>query len=540
MKRLIVLLTALATALALAVPVGAQRPDDRGPRSEGIDVDQHQSILTPDNQGPTPKSNRLMVVVDGQVNSDILAQLGDHGTLHGVIDRYSIVAITPKGPRGERAIRNLPFVESVERDQVRYLTDVGSWDRDILDVVDVQESGFPGPIPDPIDPDPREVTETGAGVHVAVIDTGLISNWRDFLVESRVDTDLARAFMGGGAVAEDFVPWDQFHVSNPDGMWEHDTNSHGTAVASHIIGFEIGPFVVDGTAPGATIIPLKVFPNGQAFTWSSRIIGAIAYVTNLAEEGVIGPTVINMSLGGSAPGTLDRLAIQDAIGAGAIVVASAGNAGEAGMGWPGAYPEVISVGATGWTEQFRPISATGAPNTAFWWTQDVANDLDGTGISEEQQSYVTFFSSRAIPELSDPFGIEPQELDVLAPGLWTVAPGGHGPNATFFFWAGTSFSSPLAAGVAALILEKNPGLEQADVEDIMTSTALLMSADDSRTDVFEPFISDSSLGIPGLYNPAWDTDCDHDGNAATATLSCDPVGAGLLQADAALTATPTP
>lgn len=472
-----------------------------------------------------------MVVVDGQVDSEILAELGDHGKVHGWIDRYSLVAITPKGKRGERAIRSLSFVESVQRDQVRYLTDVGSWDRDILDTVDVEESGAIG------DPDAREVSETGDGVHVAVIDTGLISNWRDFLVDERVDTDLARAFMGGGAVAEDFVPWDQFNVSNPTNMWEKDTNSHGTAVASHVIGFEIGPFVVDGTAPGATVIPLKVFPNGQAFTWSSRIIGAIAYVTNLVDKGVIGPTVINMSLGGSAPGELDRMAIQEAIDAGVIVVASAGNAGEAGMGWPGAYPEVISVGATGWTQQFRPGDLAN-PNGAFWWTQDVANDPDGTGLSEEQQSYVTFFSSRAIPALGTGFGTDPQELDVLAPGLWTVAPGGHGPNATFFFWGGTSFSSPLTAGVAALMLEKDPTLEQADVESIMTSTALSVSANDSRADVLEPFISSSSLGTPGVYAPSWDTSCDHDGDPATASLACDPVGAGLLQADDALASLP--
>lgn len=523
MKRLVVALTALATALALAVPVSAARPDDTGPRSNAPEVDGYQPIA--EDKGPRPNSNRLMVTVDGNVDDQVLTNLESFGKVHGWIERYSTVVVTPKGPKGEQEIRNLAYVESVERDQVRYLNDVGSWDRDILDTVDVEESGEVSPTNPAGDPDAREVDETGAGVHVAVIDTGLISNWRDFLVDERVDTELARAFMGGGAVAEDFVPWDQFHVSNPTNMWEKDTNSHGTAVASHIIGFEIGPFVVDGTAPGATVIPLKVFPNGQAFTWSSRIIGAIAYVTNLVEAGEIGPTVINMSLGGSAPGVLDRMAIQDAIDAGVIVVASAGNAGEAGMGWPGAYPEVISVGATGWTEQFRPIS-DGVPNTAFWWTQDVGNDPDGTGTSEEQQSYVTFFSSRAIPELGTNFGIDEQELDVLAPGIWTVAPGDHGPNATFFFWAGTSFSSPLTAGVAALMLEKDSSLEQADVEMAMKSTALSMDANDSRSDVLEPFISSSELGTPGIYSPSWDTDCEG--------LTCDPVGAGLLQADAAL------
>jgi subtilisin family serine protease len=322
--------------------------------------------------------------------------------------------------------------------------------------------------------------------------------------------------MGGGAV----VGLD--NVSNPTNLWERDTSSHGTAVASHIIGFKIGPFVVDGVAPDAKIIPLKALRSVQGFAFTSNIAAAIAYVVELKEDEVIGPTVINMSLGGGAPSLFERLAIQDAIAHGIIVLASAGNEGEFGMGWPGAFPEVISVGGTGWMFQFLN-------GNSFWWTLDVPNDPDGSFPgSEEAQSFVATFSSRAIPALGTAFGIEPQELDVLAPGFFTVAPcllpgaGGGTGNATFCFWTGTSFSSPLTAGVAALILEKNSGLVQADVESILKSTALPMAANDGRT-VFVP------VGTPNPTN--WDTTC-------VAGLACDPVGAGLVQADAALAATP--
>ncbi|MFQ5875325.1 MAG: S8 family serine peptidase [Dehalococcoidia bacterium] len=511
MKRITSIVVVLAIlAMIFALPAVSARPV-----RDSVEVGYFQPILTPDTWGPAPRTGRLMVVTDGPVTNAMLEELAAYGTIHGVIERYNIVAVTPRGQVPASAIEGLPFVTFVEIDQPRYLTDLGTWDRDILDVTDVEETGSFG------DPDEREVQQTGDGVHVAVIDTGLIKNWRNFLVEDRVATDLARAFMGGGAVAEDFVPVDEFHTSNPANMWERDTHSHGTAVASHIIGFKIGLSVVDGVAPGATIIPLKVFPNGEAFTLSSRIIAAIAYVTDLKDSGAIESVVINMSLGGGAPGILDRLAIQDAIKAGVIVVASAGNGGENGMGWPGAYPEVISVGATGWTKQFLPPL-----NRNFWRASDVGNDPDGTGVSEEEQSYVTFFSSRARPDLGTAFGIEPQELDVLAPGLWTVAPciiQGVG-RAGFCFWGGTSFSSPLTAGVAALILEKNSGLSQGDVESILKFNALGMDGIDSRFGVFEPFI------FGGFYDPSWDTDCSG--------LACDPVGAGLVQADAALAAVP--
>jgi len=234
-----------------------------------------------------------------------------------------------------------------------------------------------------------------------------------------------------------------------------------------------------------------------------------------------------MSIGGSSPSALEQAAIQDAIAEGIIVVVSAGNAGERGMGWPGAFPEVISAGATGWVEQFLP-TVRPAPDTTFWWTRDVSNDPDGSGTSEELQAFVTTFSSRAIPQVGIARGTDPQELDVLARGLWTVAPclfsGAGLGNATFCFWAGTSFSSPLTAGVAALMLEKNSTLTQADVESLMKSTALAMAAADGRT-----------VPVPiGTPNPTtWDTTC-------VSGLACDPVGAGLLQADAALAATPAP
>jgi len=488
-----------------------------GPRSvKALVASEFKPVLTPQNQGPAPRTGRLMVLAKGPVTDAMLAQFRNYGTVHGVIQRYNIVAVTPRGPSGRLAIQGLPFVAKVEADQVRSLTDVGSWDRDLIDVVDVEESGVVG------DPDPREVTQTGAGVHVAVIDTGLIKAWRNFFDPSRVRTDLARAFMGGGAVAEDFVPPDEFNTSNPTNLWERDTNSHGTAVASHIIGFKVGSTVVDGVAPGAKIIPLKVFPNGEAFTWSSRIIAAFAYATELKENG-LSPMVVSMSIGGSAPTFLERVAIDDAIDAGVVVVVSAGNEGEQGMGWPGAYPEVISAGAVGWISQFQPGSPA-APNFSFWWNLDVPNDPDGKGPSEETQAYVADFSSRAIPALGAQFGTDPQELDVLAPGVWTVAPGSKGATPGYYYWSGTSFSTPLTAGVAALMLEKDPTLTQITVEGILKSTALPMASTGIRTGVLEPFLYGT------YFDPSWDDDCNG--------TPCDPVGAGLVQADAALAAIP--
>lgn len=506
MKRTLVFLFGIPCIAVLLGGAGG------GPSSETEELSR-QPVLTFDNSGPAPKKNRLIIQTSTSITDDMRDQVAAYGTVHGVIDNRNLVVVTPRGPGARADIEALDFVQSVEPDRLRWLVGVGMWDRDILDVVDVEQDSAPW-----LDDDAREVAETGTGVHVAVIDTGLIRNWRRFIDESKVNTTLARAFMGGGATAEDSVPVSEFNTSDPTNMWERDTNSHGIAVASHVVGFQFAGAAIDGVAPDARIIPLKVFPNGEAFTWSSRIIAAIDYVTQLKADGTIGPAVINMSLGGSAPGSAERAAINDAIDQGVIVVASAGNSGEAGMGWPGAFPEVISVAAAGFVDQFT------APS--HWRSVDVPNDPDGTGMSEEQKAFIATFSSRAIPSLSDDFGVDPQELDVVAPGQFTVAPcllsGVGGGNETFCFWSGTSFSSPLTAGVAALLLDKNGTLTQLEVENTLNFTALPMLGNDSRT-VPVPIIAGEG---------AWDTDCDGE--------PCDPVGNGFVQADAALNATTAP
>jgi subtilisin family serine protease len=470
-------------------------------------------------KGKPTHGNRLLVQLTGTVTQSRLNQLKTYGTVHLVLKRFNAVAMTPKGPKSKAALLALPFVKFSENDWMRWESRTGTWDRDLIDTTNVEENGFTPNFAD-IE-DPREVSQTGAGVHVAVIDTGLVKNWRSILPVSQVATEFATAFMGGGVLAD--LEVDRDNISNPPNLWERDTNSHGTSVASHIIGFyrtitdgtTSKRVYFDGSAPGARVIPLKVFPNGNANTWSSRIIAAIDFATSLKTSGRVSKLVINMSLSGSRPGRLERAAIARAISAGVIVVAAAANSGEAGMGWPGAYPEVISAGAVGWTEQWQPVVTS-----SWWWTQDVTEN----DTSKINQIYVAPFSARAIQTAR--FGVEPQQLDVLAPGQWTVAPGGHQGNAAYFFWSGTSFSSPLTAGVAALMLQKNGSLTQPQVEAIMKSTALEVEAAGSRTNVYDPII----FGTYGTYS--WDTTCGE--------LPCDAVGAGLLQADAALAATPAP
>ncbi len=179
------------------------------------------------------------------------------------------------------------------------------------------------------------------------------------------------------------------------------------------------------------------------------------------------------------------------------MVAAAGNAGDAGMGYPGAYAPVISVAASGWVGEWQP-GADGRTNN-WWYADDVADPTNPADF------YITDFSSREKPG---------QDLDVAAPGSWVVGPYQvQSGKTSYYFLGGTSMASPHVAGIAALMMQKNPGLNAAQVEAILEGSAVPL-APGCRT-VAQP------SGPPQQF--CW---------------GADATGAGLASAASALAATP--
>ena len=167
------------------------------------------------------------------------------------------------------------------------------------------------------------------------------------------------------------------------------------------------------------------------------------------------PVVINMSLGGPVLDAVEKAAIDYAISKGVVIVASAGNEGDEGMGYPGAYAPVVSVAAAGWVREWTTDST--------WW-----RTLDFPNPTQAEDLYITDFSSREK---------DGQDLDVAAPGSWVVGPYQLNSGKTsYFFLGGTSMAAPHVAGIAALMLQKNASLQQADVESILESTAIPLPA----------------------------------------------------------------
>ncbi len=356
---------------------------------------------------------------------------------------------------------------------------------------------------------------TGEGVYIAVLDTGLAPNWKDYFPVERIASNLGKGFV------ED-IKWDPKTQTFTESGFVHETSwigdtgsTHGTHVTSTIIGynyqapadaasgFPLPPLFIKGIAPDATIIPVKVladyhigksqtdevnYPAKTFVMGTDRAVAAgIIYATNLKLAGYK-PMIITMSLGGPSPAKVMEDAINYATSNGVIVVAAAGNEGDAGMSYPGAYQQVISVGSCGWRYEWYWPSITSSPppppRYRLWWLQDSNlgyNDIpEGTPSSDV---YISEFSSR------QKIG---QDLDVVAPGSWVRGPMPGIPGyahlpwwsngrawyysapglTNFYYVGGTSMATPHVAGVIAQMLEKDGALTQLDVEYILKTTAL--------------------------------------------------------------------
>ncbi len=341
----------------------------------------------------------------------------------------------------------------------------------------------------------EKVDATGAGVYVAVLDSGMLPQWESIFSEANVAWDLGKGFthdvywddeIGGALIGP---------LRDDRGFWTEYGCGHGTHVASTVVGFNILDTVwIDGIAPDATIIPVLVLdawkvetgdpeaPFAYYYGGTDEMVAAgIYYIGDLADE-LDGPVVINMSLGGPGRSPVIEAAIDYAISKGVIIVVSAGNSGTEGMGYPGGLRQVISTGAMGWASMFLHGWLGVVP--------DRPNQNDELG--NNHQYYLENFSSRPNKDLDQ----KTQDLDVSAPGAWIVGPwrpefhverGYHPDFYDFYYLSGTSMSAPHVSAIAALVLEENPGLQQADVEFILrnASSGNTLPANDST--VYFPF-----------------------------------------------------
>lgn len=209
-------------------------------------------------------------------------------------------------------------------------------------------------------------------------------------------------------LAPNLVPGYNFYDNNPDTT---DVTGHGTKVAGAAAALTGNGLGVASPAYEALIMPVRVgSPEGTATT--------TAIAKGLTWAADHGARVLNLSWSGVAGSSTITAAAQYAQSQGGVVVAAAGNSGtEIALA---DNPYMISVSAT------------------------------------DSGDKLASFSSRG------PY------VDLAAPGvsiLTTLRGGGYGSV------SGTSFSSPITAGVVAAMLSVNPELTPEEVEAILEATA---------------------------------------------------------------------
>lgn len=197
-----------------------------------------------------------------------------------------------------------------------------------------------------------------------------------------------------------------------------DDNGHGTAVAgftSASTNNGVGMAAVSWANP---VLPVKVLGTDGSGTYSG-IANGILWATDK------GARIINLSLGGTSWSQTLQDAVNYAWNRNVIIIAAAGNNGNNTAVYPAACNNVIAVSAT--------------------------NSSDGRPSWSNYGSYV----------------------DISAPGADVLTLSGANGYAN---WNGTSFSSPVTAGVVALMVAANPQLSNAGIVD-----ALLKNSDDIGT-----------------------------------------------------------
>lgn len=221
-----------------------------------------------------------------------------------------------------------------------------------------------------------------------------------------------------------------------------DTNDiHGTPCAG-VIAATGSKNSVRGVAPGALILPVKIF-HADRLADEFQVAESIRYATRFAD-------IISASWSGPRSPDID-----------AAVVATAGGRGGKGV------PAFFAAGNESATRVGHP--ARMAPAIAV-----------GASTSEDgHASYSNSGPQISIVAPSDGGRLGIYTTDVSARGrgynIGSAAAGGVDGLHTNDF-GGTSSATPLAAGIAALMLQANPALTAADVRSILESTAVKIGA----------------------------------------------------------------
>jgi thermitase len=266
-------------------------------------------------------------------------------------------------------------------------------------------------------------TSTGAGVLVAVIDTGVKYNHEDLtgnvainsaeVANNSIDDDNngyvddvyglnAITYTGGSSSAGDPM----------------DDNGHGTHVSGTIAALGNNSKGIIGVAYGAQILAVKALAASGSGSISDVVEGIDYAIAR-------GADILNLSLGTSTAVPALEASLERAAAAGIVIVAAAGNDG-------------------------RNIETT--PSYPASYTTSTLISVAATGESDTLAYFSNFGGS---------------SVDVAAPGEGIASTYYTG---SYVYLDGTSMATPHVAGVAALVKSANPSLSAATIRSVILNT----------------------------------------------------------------------
>ena len=353
-----------------------------------------------------------------------------------------------------------------------------------------------------------------AGIVVAVLDTGVrfehpdlgrVANGGRLLPGYDFVTDPALANDGDGRDDDPSDPGDWItsadRANAPFSDCDvSDSSWHGTATASLVAAAANNAIGMAGTAPGVHVLPVRVL--GKCFGRDSDIQAAMRWAAGIDVPGV--PTnanpakVINMSLGSTGACSASyQAAVDEIVARGVVIVASAGNSAGEPVGTPASCNGVVAIAA------LRHVGT----KVGF---SDLGSQI---AVSAPGGNCVNIGNN------------EPCLYPILAAlNAGLTVPGASIWSDSYDYTVGTSFASPLAAGVVALMASLNPALTVAEVRALLQGTARPFPSTGGSADA-------RACAAPVTGTQQLECYCPNPGGATSPLC-----GAGMLDAGAAVNA----
>lgn len=349
-----------------------------------------------------------------------------------------------------------------------------------------------------------DVTHGSPAVVVAVLDTGVRPDHPDLVgkllpgydfVSSDPSGVFATANDGDGRDPDPSDPGDWITQSESnlvggplEGCGASPSSWHGTQTAGLVGAATNNSIGIAGSGRDVRVLPVRVL--GKCGGFLSDVVAGMLWAAGLSSSPVANSNparVINLSLGSTGPcaGSLYESAISQVVAAGVTVAVSAGNDAGRAVGRPANCPGAIGVGG------LRHIGT----KVGF---SDIGPEIS---ISAPGGNCVNSSGLCLFPLLT-------------TTNAGSTTPAGNTYSDGIDASVGTSFSSPLVAGTAALMLSVNTGLTPSQIRAGLMRTARAFPT------------TGADAGVP-VCGPASDTD----------QLECyctsSTCGAGMLNAGAA-------